>query len=69
MTSGSLWNYQRDETDDTNDNASEGKSFEYKTKAIGKTPAQIDADDDGGEENVSSLGVKVTIPLEYLCNF
>ena len=69
MTSGSLWNYQRDETDDTNDNASEGKSFEYKTKAIGKTLAQIDADDDGGEENVSSLGVKVTIPLEYLCNF
>ena len=69
MTSGSLWNYQRDETDDANDNASEGKSFEYKTKAIGKTLAQIDADDDGGEENVSSLGVKVTIPLEYLCNF
>ena len=69
MTSGCLWNYQGDETDDTNDNASEGKSFEYKTKAIGKTPAQIDADDDGGEENVSSLGVKVTIPLEYLCNF
>ena len=69
MTSGSLWNYQRDETDDANDNASEGKSFEYKTKAIGKTLAQIDADADGGEENVSSLGVKVTIPLEYLCNF
>ena len=69
MTSGSLWNYQRDETDDANDNVSEGKSFEYKTKAIGKTLAQIDADDDGGEENVSSLGVKVTIPLEYLCNF
>ena len=69
MTSGSLWNYQRDETDDANDNASEGKSFECKTKAIGKTLAQIDADDDGGEENVSSLGVKVTIPLEYLCNF
>ena len=69
MTSGSLWNYQRDETNDTNDNASEGKSFEYKTKAIGKTPAQIDADDDGGEENASSLAVKVTIPLKYLCNF
>ena len=69
MTSGSLWNYQRDETDDTNDNASEGKSFEYKTKAIGKTPAQIDADDDGGEENASSLAVKVTIPLKYLCYF
>ena len=69
MTSGSLWNYQRDETDDANDNASEGKLFEYKTKAIGKILAQIDADDDGGEENVSSLGVKVTIPLEYLCNF
>ena len=35
MTSGSLWNYYRYEIDDVNDNASDGKSFKYKTKVIG----------------------------------
>ena len=29
MTSGSLWNYYRDEIDDVDGNASDGKSFEY----------------------------------------
>ena len=38
MISGSLWNYQRDEIDNINDNASYGKSFKYKTKTVGKTP-------------------------------
>ena len=37
MTSGRLWNYYREETDDVDDNASDGKSFEYKTKMEGKT--------------------------------
>ena len=37
MTSGSLWNHYRDEIDDVDDNASDGKLFEYKAK-IGKTP-------------------------------
>ena len=32
MTSGSLWNYYRDEIDVINDNASDGRSFTYKTK-------------------------------------
>ena len=32
MTSGTLWNYYRDEVDDVDDNASDGKSFMYKTK-------------------------------------
>ena len=32
MTSGSLWNYYRDKIDDVDDNASDDKSFEYKTK-------------------------------------
>ena len=36
MKSGSLWNY-RHETDDVNDNASDGRSFTYKTKILGKT--------------------------------
>ena len=38
MTSGSLWNCYRDEIDDVDDNASDSKSFEYKTKIIVKTP-------------------------------
>ena len=32
MTSGSLCNYYRDEIDVINDNASDGRSFTYKTK-------------------------------------
>ena len=38
MTSGSLWNYYRDEIDDVGDNASNGKPFKYKSKIVGKTP-------------------------------
>ena len=38
MTSGSLWNFYRDEIDDVDDNASDGRSFEYKTKKVGNTP-------------------------------
>ena len=33
----SLWNYYRDKIDNVEDNASDGKSSEYKTKIIGKT--------------------------------
>ena len=38
MTSESLWNYYRDKIDDVDDNASDGKLFEYKTKIVGNTP-------------------------------
>ena len=38
MTSGSLWNYYRDEIDHINDNASDGKSCNYKTKTVRKRP-------------------------------
>ena len=38
MTSRSLWNYYRNEIDDVDDNASDGKSFECKTKIVGNTP-------------------------------
>ena len=40
MTSRSLWNYYRDKIDDVDNNASDGKSFRYKTKIIGKTEAR-----------------------------
>ena len=42
MTSGSLWNYYRDEIDNVDDNASNGKSFKYKTKIIRETEARPD---------------------------
>ena len=32
MASESLWNYYRDKIDDVDDNASDAKSFKYKTK-------------------------------------
>ena len=38
MTSGSLWSCYRDEFDHVDDNAWDGKSFEYKIKIVGKTP-------------------------------
>ena len=34
MASGLLWNYYRDKIDNINDNASDGRSFKYKTKII-----------------------------------
>ena len=39
ITSGSLWNYYRDEIDDVDD-ASEDKPFKYKAKITGKTEVQ-----------------------------
>ena len=38
MTLGCLWNYYRDGFDDVDGNASDGKSFIYKTKIVGNTP-------------------------------
>ena len=38
MTSGSLWNYYRDQIDNVDHNISDGKSFKYKTKIARKTP-------------------------------
>ena len=56
MTSGRLWNYNRDEIDDADANTSNGKSFKYKTKIKGKTEArpdrspQLGPDDDGNPQ-------------------
>ena len=38
ITSGSLWNYNRNETSGVDDNASQSKSFEYNTR---KTPERL----------------------------
>ena len=59
-TSGSLWNFKRDEVinnaDVTNDNNT--SSFKYKASIIGNT-----------ENNGTKNGVKIAVPLKYLSNF
>ena len=72
MTSGSLWNYYRDEIDYVDHNALDGKSFKYKTKIVGKTPERPERP--GNKKNlnrppqpaVPTLNVEVTVPLKYL---
>ena len=59
-TSGSLWDFKRDEIDNnanvTNDN--NAPSFKYKANLIGNT-----------ENNGTKNGVKIAVPLKYLSNF
>ena len=59
-TSGSLWQFKRDEiinnADVTNDN--NAPSFKYKANLIGNT-----------ENNGTKNGVKIAAPLKYLSNF
>ena len=54
-TSGSLWQYFRDEA---NDNLGDYESFKSKIKITGKTP------DDDNEKDV-----EIIVPLKYLSNF
>ena len=54
-TSGSLWQYYKD---DPNDNMADSESFKYKVKITGKIP------DDRNTKNV-----EITVPLKYLSNF
>ena len=54
-TSGSLWQYYKD---DPNDNMADSESFKYKVKITGKTP-----------DNGNSKNVEIIVPLKYLSNF
>ena len=54
-TSGSLWQYYRDEPDD---NIANSESFTFKIKITGNTP---DAD--------NKTNIEIVIPLKYLSNF
>ena len=67
MISGSLRNYYRDEID--NVNASDDKSFKYKTKIAGITPARPGNEGDANRPAVPTLNVEVTIPFKYLSKF
>ena len=54
-TSGSLWQYYRDEP---NNNLADFESFKFKVKITGKTPA-----------NDNEKDVEIMVPLKYLSNF
>ena len=61
--------YYRNEMDDADDNAPDGKSFKYKTKIVGKTPARPGDAGDADRPAVPTSNVEVTIPLKYLGKF
>ena len=75
MTSGSLWNYYRDEVDDVNNTASNGKSFTYKAKITEKTQERPAQPGNGGDADqparppVPTLNVEINVPLNHLNNF
>ena len=54
-TSGSLWQYYKDEP---NDNIEDSESFKSKVKTTGKTPA-----------DKNTKNVEIFVPLKYLSNF
>ena len=54
-TTGSLWQYYRDEP---NENVTDSESFKYKIKITRKTPAA------GNEKDY-----EIIVPLKYLTNF
>ena len=56
-TTGSLWNYYRDEPNDPL--STNFESFKYKTSIVEKTPPNND----------SLTDAEVVIPLKYLSNF
>ena len=75
VKSGSLWNYYRDKIEDVDDNASNSKSFNHKTKIVGKTPQKPVWSGNEGDADpppqplVPASNVEVTIPLKYLTIF
>ena len=66
-TTGSLWNYYRDEP--TNPLSSNSESFKYKTSLTGNT-YNIGAGEGGYDENkVGKNETEVVIALKHLSNF
>ena len=63
-TTGSLWNYYRDELNSGKEgnikySIKGSKSFDYKTSTTGKLEG----------DNVDKEGVEIVVPLKYLSNF
>ena len=69
LTLQSLQNYYRNEIDCINDNASDGKSFKYKTKIVGKTTERSGNEGDANRSAVTTLNVEVTLALKHVSNF
>ena len=66
-STGSLWNYCRDET--TNPISSNSESFKYKISNTGNT-YNIGSGEEGYDENKAGKNeAEVVIPLKYLSNF
>ena len=75
-TSGSLWNYYRDElTDETNDdngpnkNVINSKSFKYKTSITGSTYNVAATAEDYDANKEGTKEVEIDVPLKHLRNF
>ena len=66
MISGGSLNYYRDKIDYLDDNASDGKSFIYKTKIVGNAPERPGNERDANQPPI--LNVEVTILLKYFSN-
>ena len=66
-TTGSLWNYYRDQP--SNPLSANSESFKYKTSITGNT-YNVDDDDDNYDANkVGKNETEIVIPLKYLSNF
>ena len=66
-TTGSLWNYYRDEP--SNPLSSNSESFKYKTSITGNTYNVGVGEADYDENKVGKNKTEVVIPLKYLSNF
>ena len=66
-TTGSLWNYYRDQT--INPLSTNSKSFKYKTSVTGNTYNVGDDDDNYDSNKVAKNETEIVIPLKSLSNF
>ena len=66
-TTGSLWNYYRDEP--SNPLSSDSESFKYKTSITGNTYNIGDGEEGYDANKVGKNETEVVIPLKYLSNF
>ena len=64
-----LWNYYRDKIDNVDDNASDSKSFKYKTKIMEKSEARPDRPAQGSQKPIPPLNTEFVVPIKYLSNF
>ena len=66
-TTGSLWNYYRDQP--SNPLSTNSESFKYKTSITGNTYNVVVADENYDANKVGKKETKIVIPLKYLSNF